>query len=82
MPRMDGFETLRAIKGNPEYRCVPVVIYTSSPVPADIRSAYEAGANGYVIKSDDYTQFRKEFKLLGLYWGLVNYAATSCRDET
>lgn len=81
MPRMDGLEVLRAIKSQPGLRCIPVVIYTASPVPADIRAAYEAGANGYVIKSDNYTQFRKEFKLLGLYWGLVNYAAAACVSE-
>ena len=78
MPRLDGFEVLRAIKSDPELRCIPVVIYTASPVPDDIRAAYEQGANGYVIKSPDYTQFRKEFKLLGLYWATVNYAAKAC----
>ncbi len=75
MPFLDGLETLRVIKGDPELKCIPVVIHTASYSPADIRAAYELGANGYVVKSTDYTQFRKEFKLLGLYWISVNCAA-------
>ena len=78
MPRMDGIEVLRAIKSDPALRCVPVVIYTASIIPSDLRNAYEAGANGYVIKSADYTQFRKEFKLLGLYWATVNFSTGAC----
>jgi two-component system, response regulator len=81
MPRMDGIEVLRAIKADPELRCVPVVIYTASVVPEDMRDAYQAGANGYVIKSSDYTQFKKEFKLLGLYWATVNFSAAACSGE-
>ena len=79
MPRLDGLEVLRAIKSDPELRCIPVVVYTASIVPTDMRDAYECGANGYVIKSSDYGQFRKEFKLLGLYWTTVNCASHSCQ---
>jgi CheY-like chemotaxis protein len=78
MPRMDGIEVLKAIKTDPDLKCVPVVIYTASIVPTDIRDAYQNGANGYVIKSSDYSEFRKEFKLLGLYWTKVNCAAITC----
>jgi len=78
MPRLDGLEVLRAIKADPGLRCIPVVVYTASIVPTDIKRAYENGANGYVIKSADYTQFRKEFKLLGLYWTTVNCATCMC----
>jgi two-component system, response regulator len=75
---MDGIEVLKAIKTDPDLKCVPVVIYTASIVPTDMRDAYENGANGYVIKSSDYSEFRKEFKLLGLYWTKVNCAAITC----
>ena len=76
MPRLDGQEVLQLIKSDRNLKCIPVVIYTASPIEGDIRRAYESGANGYVIKSADYMQFKKEFKLLGLYWATVNYATT------
>lgn len=78
MPRMDGLEVLRVIKSDAALRCIPVVVYTASMAPDDMRLAYEAGANGYVIKSSDYTEFRKEFKLLGLYWATVNFSSARC----
>lgn len=50
LPRRSGFEVLRAVRDNPEAKHVPVVVLTSSSREADIRRAYEAGANSYLVK--------------------------------
>ena len=50
MPRMDGRETLAAIKGDDKLKAIPVVILTTSGAAPDIVSSYQHRANAYVTK--------------------------------
>jgi CheY-like chemotaxis protein len=50
MPRMDGRETLAAIKNDEEFKAIPVVILTTSGATPDIVSSYQHRANAYVTK--------------------------------
>jgi len=50
MPRMDGRETLAAIKGDDELKAIPVVILTTSGAAPDIVASYQHRANAYVTK--------------------------------
>ena len=50
MPRMNGHEVLEALKRSPLHRRIPVVILTSSRLPADILASYEAHASSYIVK--------------------------------
>jgi CheY-like chemotaxis protein len=50
MPEMDGLETLRAIRADPQTRDVPVLMLTAKTQAEDYRLAEEAGANGYLTK--------------------------------
>jgi two-component system, chemotaxis family, response regulator Rcp1 len=50
LPRMDGFDVLRAIKTDPALSAIPVIIMSSSGVEPDVTLAYERGANSYVVK--------------------------------
>ncbi|MDB5316959.1 MAG: putative response regulator, CheY [Rhodospirillales bacterium] len=50
LPRRSGYDVLRAARANAATRHVPVVVLTSSSREADIRRAYEAGANSYLVK--------------------------------
>ena len=50
MPRMDGRETLAAIKSDEQFKAIPVVILTTSGAAPDIASSYEHRANAYVTK--------------------------------
>jgi chemosensory pili system protein ChpA (sensor histidine kinase/response regulator) len=50
MPRMDGYETLAALKNDPQRRAVPVVMVTSRAGDKHRRKALDLGANGYVVK--------------------------------
>lgn len=50
LPRMDGREVLRQVKGDPVTREIPVIILTTSSAPPDIELAYDRGANAYVRK--------------------------------
>ncbi|MFZ4536663.1 response regulator [Propionivibrio sp.] len=68
MPRMDGREFLTAIKQEPDFSDIPVVILTTSEAERDIVASYNLGAAGYVTKPADIQQFIAAIHQLGDYW--------------
>jgi CheY-like chemotaxis protein len=72
MPRVDGFEVLKEVKGNKATKDIPVVIMTSSKVETDLSKCYDLGANGYVVKPVDSCEFLEVIKRVGLYWIVTN----------
>jgi CheY-like chemotaxis protein len=57
MPRMDGRETLSAIKSDPVLRMIPVVVLTTSNAPGDVSAVYDLHANAYVCKPRELDEF-------------------------
>lgn len=72
LPKVDGMEVLRQIRSDPDMRCLPVVILTSSKEEEDVIESYNLGANAYVRKPVDYNEFVRAAKTLGLFWLVVN----------
>ncbi len=72
MPRVDGLEVLRQVKGDPELRTIPVVIMTSSREERDLVESYRLGVNAYVVKPVDFDQFAAAVKEVGMFWAVVN----------
>jgi CheY-like chemotaxis protein len=72
LPKVDGLEVLRQIRADPHTRALPVVILTSSKEERDLVSGYQLGANSYIQKPVDFTQFQETVKQLGLYWLVIN----------
>lgn len=72
LPKISGLEVLGEIKSNTATKKIPVVIVTSSKEDPDIRTAYELGANSYIVKPVDFKQFMDSMQNTGLYWLLVN----------
>ncbi|HVS51274.1 MAG TPA: response regulator [Opitutaceae bacterium] len=72
MPRVDGLEVLRAIRGHAELRTLPVVILTSSGQESDLVKGYQLGANAYVVKPVDFEEFIRAIGQLGVFWAVVN----------
>jgi CheY-like chemotaxis protein len=72
MPRMDGIEVLKAIKSDPMYKFIPVVMLTSSREEKDLNMCYSLGVNAYVVKPVDFNQFSFAIKHLGAFWGILN----------
>lgn len=77
LPKMDGLDVLRQIRGDERTRRLPVVILTSSREHEDILRGYDLGANAYVRKPVDFEQFVEAVKLLGLFWLVLNETPTS-----
>lgn len=72
LPRLDGFELLKAIKGDPQLRSIPVVIFTGSDRPEDIQRAYAGGANGYVTKPIGIKLLEEKVKALEEFWFMTS----------
>jgi len=73
LPRMDGFGVLRNIRADARTQCVPVVMLTSSREDEDVLECYRLGANSYVHKPLDFTEFVSAMRQMALYWLLLNH---------
>jgi two-component system, response regulator len=72
LPRLDGLGVLKALRADPRTALLPAVILTSSKEEQDIVSGYKLGANSYVRKPVDFTEFVEAVKVLGIYWLALN----------
>ena len=72
MPKIDGLEVLRQVKGDTNLRTVPVVVLTSSREEQDLLRSYDLGVNAYVVKPVNFPDFMEAVKLLGGFWAVVN----------
>jgi two-component system response regulator len=72
MPKVDGMQVLKQVKGDARTKHIPIVMMTSSREERDMVSGYDLGVNSYLQKPVDFDEFRKMVKLLGLYWLLTN----------
>jgi len=73
LPKVDGLEVLRRLKGDARTKSIPVVVLTSSREEPDIERAYELGANSYIVKPVDFEAFARAVSDVGLYWLLLNH---------
>jgi CheY-like chemotaxis protein len=72
LPKVDGLEVLRRIKGDANTKSIPVVMLTSSREERDIIEGYRLGVNSYIVKPVDFDQFTNTVRELGMYWLLLN----------
>jgi CheY-like chemotaxis protein len=59
MPELSGLEVLRLMRGNPRLERIPVIVVSARSTPYDIRSAFEAGATGFLTKPVAYQELKK-----------------------
>jgi two-component system response regulator len=73
LPRINGLEVLSAIKSDERTQSIPVVIVTSSMEDPDVKTAYQLGANSYVLKPVQFDAFIEAMAKVGIYWLMVNH---------
>jgi len=72
LPKLNGFEVLKTLKSDPEFRKIPVVMLTTSSRDEEVARGYAEGANSYVSKPVRFDEFTEKVKGIGIYWGMVN----------
>lgn len=72
LPKVSGLDVLRRIKGHPRYKAIPIVMLTTSSEDTDVRTAYELGANSYIIKPVNFENFLDVATQLEIYWSVLN----------
>ena len=68
LPGLDGCQVLTRIKNDPALRAIPVVVLTTSHREEDVSQTYQAGANTYIPKPDEYPRYRELVATLYQYW--------------
>jgi two-component system response regulator len=68
MPGLDGRRTLSLIKHEEAWKCIPVVIFTTSKAEKDIDHCYAEGASTYLQKPVDFQNLVDTAKLIKQYW--------------
>jgi len=76
MPKLDGLHVLRMLKRARAHESEtppPIVVLTSSDEEEDIADAYALGANSYIRKPIDFSEFNETIQKLAEYWLNVNH---------
>jgi two-component system response regulator len=72
LPKIDGMDVLRRLKGDPRTRFIPTVVLTSSKEQNDVVESYNLGVNSYIVKPVNFEAFVVAVQQLGMYWLLLN----------
>ena len=72
MPKVDGLEVLKVFKFHEKYKTIPVVVLTTSSDNADVKAAYNLGANSYIVKPVNFDKFVEVASQIELYWNVLN----------
>ena len=72
LPKVDGIEVLRRLKGDQSTKTIPIVVLTSSSEERDIVESYNLGVNSYIVKPVNFDQFAMVIRDLGMYWQMIN----------
>ena len=75
LPKLSGLEVLRKIRESDETKLIPVVVMTSSDDPRQVDEALRAGANSYVRKPDNPTDYSETILNVSMYWLILNETA-------
>lgn len=72
LPQLDGLKVLERLRAHEATRLIPVVMLTTSAERADLLKSYALGANSYICKPVDFSQFVELIQTVGRYWLAVN----------
>jgi chemotaxis family two-component system response regulator Rcp1 len=70
LPRMGGFEVLRALREDvdPRLRRLPVVVFTTSGTTTDVEKAYDLHASSFVTKPTAFEHYLDAVRAFREFW--------------
>ena len=68
MPRMNGREALKIVKGDPTLRDIPIVVLSTSRLDEDVIRSYQLGVNSFITKPVTFSGLVEAMNVLGRYW--------------
>ncbi len=68
MPRKGGHDVLREVKGDEQFNCIPIVVLTTSSAYEDVKLSYKLGANSFITKARDFTEFSSIIHSIEGFW--------------
>jgi len=71
LPKKDGFEVLQALKSDPKYRTIPIIMLTSSDAEADVLRGYGLGSNAYIAKPIAMDEFAAKLRGIPTFWNKI-----------
>jgi len=72
LPKVHGLDVLQKFKSHPDFKTIPIVILTTSTESSDLKTAYQAGANSYIVKPVNFEKFLDVATNIDLYWRVMN----------
>ncbi len=72
LPKRNGFEVLKDMRSDPVLRVIPVIMLTTSGREEEVRKSFELGANSFVTKPVQFSEFSEKIRDLEVYWLMVN----------
>jgi CheY-like chemotaxis protein len=79
LPRKDGRQVLAEVKSDPELARIPVVVFTTSQASSDINRSYALGANSYLRKPGNLSDFRDAVQSMADFW--LSYASLPPKER-
>jgi len=80
MPKMNGIEFLTAVKTDPAFKKIPVVVLTTSSEQRDVVESFRLSVAGYIIKPVDYRNFVEAMRTINMYWTLSELPDEKAED--
>lgn len=68
LPKKDGREVLQEVKSDPDLKCIPVVVLTTSNAQQDILKSYNLHVNSYINKPVDFDKFFDIIQTIEEFW--------------
>jgi CheY-like chemotaxis protein len=68
MPKIDGFKFLKWVRAHAHFKSLPIMVLTASDDPEDVATAYRLGANAFLVKPLDFTNFCHMMRSLVSFW--------------
>jgi len=72
LPKLTGLEVLERMRESETLKHVPVIMLTSSKEHRDVLRSYDRGANAYVVKPMEFSDFVTAINDMGMFWGVLN----------